>query len=168
MKAISIFFCGALFVQSLQAQQIDLFELTRTLNRNKVVYSVTVGESGFTGKNPVKARWEMVEKGGKTESLTALEARKAYGVIVYSVKPDEVVFSLKAQPSKKISVRWITEKEVKVPKAIIVLNGVECALSRVHLVLGKGGILPAVNAIEFHGVDLQSGQTKVVTENPRS
>jgi len=133
-----------------------LFVIERSKNANVVAYDVRFGPSGFDPKDPISARWLMLDEEGQTEGLTKLE-RKVYGVKVKSASFTEVDFAIAALPERSIIVRLGADG----PEAIVSVNGVPCRLESIY-VSSSEGLVPTVKWVELKGRSLADGS--LVTE----
>ena len=133
-----------------------LFTITRSQNRNQVIYEAHRAGNGFDTKDPINVYWIMVEKGGSTEGLTSLEKKSAYGISVDSATEDKVVFNLKALKDRKIEVKF-DEKDKK-SKAIMPINGQPAELESVYINAKPGKLIPKVLNIDITGLSVASGK----------
>jgi len=133
-----------------------LFVIERSKNANVVAYEAKMGPSGFDTKEPVAARWLMLDSDGHTEGLTKLE-KKVYGVKLNSASYTEVDFAVAALPDRSITVR----QGANGPEAIVNVNGVPCRLESIY-VSSSEGLLPKVKYVEMKGRSLADGS--LVTE----
>jgi Domain of unknown function (DUF4833) len=86
------------------AREVPLFLVTKSENKNRVVYALRVDDKcAPLGDAPVRAYWQMLEKGADvTEPLLSREER-AYG-LRQSVRSDVVRMSLNALPEREITI----------------------------------------------------------------
>jgi len=133
-----------------------LFVIERSKNANIVAYDAKFGPSGFDPKDPVAARWLMLDTDGHTEGLTKLE-KKVYGVKVKSASYTEIDFAIAALPERSIVVRQGSNG----PEAIVEVSGVPCKLESIY-VSSSEGLVPKVKYVEMKGRSLADGS--LVTE----
>ena len=133
-----------------------LFMITRSQNRNQVIYEARRAGDGFDTQDPINVYWIMVEKGGITEGLTSLEKRSAYGVSVVSATKDKVVFNLKALEDRKIEVTY--DEKGKKSTALMPINGKPEELEGVYINAEPGKLIPKVLNIDITGSSLTSGK----------
>jgi len=135
-----------------------LFTITRSQNRNEVIYEARRTGSGFDTEDPIHVYWIMVEEGGATEGLNALEKRSAYGVSVVSATRDKVVFNLKALKDRKIEVTFDDKDQTS--KALMPINGEQAELESVYINARprKLNPVPEVLNIDITGRSLASGK----------
>jgi hypothetical protein len=132
-----------------------LFTITRSQNRNQVIYEAHRAGSGFDTQDPINIYWIMVEKGGTTEGLTSLEKKSAYGVSVVSATKDKVVFNLKALEDRKIEVTY--DEKGKKSVALMPINGQPAELESVYINATPGKLIPKVLNIDITGRSVASG-----------
>jgi len=135
-----------------------LFTITRSQNRNEVIYEARRTANGFDTQDPIKVYWIMVEDGGKTEDLNALEKRAAYGVSVVSATEKKVVFNLKALEDRKIEVTFDEKRNRSL--AVMPINGEACELDSVYINARprKLNPVPEVLNIDISGRSVVSGE----------
>ncbi|HEY0839525.1 MAG TPA: DUF4833 domain-containing protein [Vulgatibacter sp.] len=133
-----------------------LFVIERSKNANVVAYEVRQGPAGFDVKEPVRARWLMLDTDGHVEDLTKLE-KKVYGVKVKHASYTEVSFAISALPDREITVR----PSESGPEAIVDIGGVPARLESVY-VSSSEGLVPKVKWVEMKGRSLADGS--IVTE----
>ncbi|AKU93192.1 hypothetical protein AKJ08_3579 [Vulgatibacter incomptus] len=133
-----------------------LFSVARSKNSNVLVYELRGGNGAIDVKEPVRAKWIMLEKDGHEEGLTKLEQR-AYGVKVLSASPSEAKIALAALPDREVTVRNGPDG----PEAIMEIDGVPSRLESIF-VESKEGIFPKVKWVDVSGVSLADGSA--VTE----
>jgi len=133
-----------------------LFTIERSKNRNQVVYEARRSGDGFDTKDPIKVYWIMVEKGGKTEGLNAIEKKSAYGISVDSASKDKVVFNLKAL--KKRTIEAVFDKGQA--RAVMTINGEKCYLQSVYIEAKERSLnpIPKVLYIDITGVSAETGK----------
>ncbi len=145
-----------------ERQVYRLFTIQRSLNKNLLVYEARATPEGFSEKEPIYVYWLMNEKSGEAEPLTKIEKAWAYGVSVKEVNGEEVVFSLKALPSREIRVRRDYHGGQERVRAILPISGQTCELKEVYIQTEGKGLVPTVLFTELKGISLKDGL--VVTE----
>jgi uncharacterized protein YkuJ len=136
-----------------------LFTITRSQNRNQVIYEARRTGSGFDTEHPINVFWIMVEEGGTREDLNTFEKKSAYGVSVVSATKDKVVFNLKALKDRKIEVTF--DNEDKTSKAFLSINGEPAELESVYINARprKLNPKPEVLTIDIKGRSVASGKS---------
>ncbi len=115
------------------------FVLTRSTNKNQIVYAVD-----FNSTSPVHPYWEMLEKDGHSEELTAPERLHFYGVDVLERSPFDLVLKFRALPTLAIHVRL----RAGVAVASVHILGAERELRGIFLRL-TNGFLPSLDSVEI-------------------
>ena len=143
--------------------QVKLFHISRSINKNIVVYEVNVSTKvkdmpSFCMKEPIKVYWILYEKKGEIQGLSALEAQMAYGFKVDIAKPDLVEFSMKPLPDRKIQVKFAKDASGYRPVAEAKVNNEDCYLTEVFISAKKAVPLPKVNYIDLKGISIKTGR----------
>ena len=129
----------------------ELFRITRSTNRNVVVYEL--GERAATARWPtVRASWILVENGGRRQDLNFLERSRAYGFDVVD-GPDGLKVTLKADRWGEILVR----EHDGCLRAFRRIQGREALLERIHIE-ASGGLVPSVKWLDVFGTDPRTGE----------
>jgi hypothetical protein len=117
-------------------REIPLFTVTKSENKNQVVYALRVDERCLPAADlPIHPYWRMLEKGPTvTEPLLARE-EQAYGVARQSVSSDVVRMALRAMPDREITVITWRAGETCAAAAWMSVGGVRARLVDVHVVL---------------------------------
>ncbi len=105
---ISVVLLGLLLASAASADRTipSVMFVSKSENRNQVRYSVQLDDRcGFASRAPVRAYWQMLEKGPSvTEPLLDRE-ESAYGIARQQVVGTSVVVWLRALPSRQIMIR---------------------------------------------------------------
>lgn len=130
-----------------------LFTITRTTNRNEVVYEVGLDPSGeIYVKNPARVYWILHEKGGVIEGLNPLELLSAYGFSIQKVTPKQADLLVRGFPEVPVRIHRDTQSKTFIPQATV--DGKEIALQSIFLHVVEGGILPKVTQADFKGFSI--------------
>jgi len=140
-----------------------LFTITRSLNKNQVIYEAGLEKGGFSIKNPIKVYWIMYgKKGITTEDLNTIEKKMGYGIKITTATRNDVVFNVKSLPENPIKVILIRNKEETKAQALMDINGEESVVSRIYIESKSAFPLPKVIYIDITGVSLKTN--KEITE----
>jgi hypothetical protein len=148
---------------SLAQRQAGLFFIERNKNANIVVYEANLAPDGlFDTKNPINAYWLMKAEKGQREGLNKIEREMAYGYTV-RVADDRksawlTLIAYKAQPIHLI----VGDGGVR-PEAQI--GGKKTHLTKIY-VKATDALIPSVEYIDLHGVDVASGKPVVERKKP--
>ncbi len=133
-----------------------LFSITRTTNKNEVVYELGLNSSlGIFLSNPARVYWILHEKNGILEGLNALELLSAYGFSIQKASDSQLDLLIRGLPEVPVHVRKL---EGKGYGAIAVLNQKEVVVKHIFLQVTEGGILPKVTHATFKGFFFQDGK----------
>jgi hypothetical protein len=138
-----------------------LFLVKHSQSPNVVVYQANrTSQKNLDDKNPIDVFWLMNSKGKKTESLTMLEWKFAYGFKIISlVKGKKYKITLNAIKNKDITI--IEDQNGKV-EGFMTLNGHFCKLKDVFIKYEPTFYFPDVKYLDLTGNDTVTG--KSITE----
>lgn len=130
-----------------------LFSITRTTNKNEVVYEVGLNPTqGIFLSNPARVYWILHEKNGILEGLNPIELLSAYGFSIQKASESHLDLLIRGLPEVPVHVRKI---EGKGYGAIAVLNQKEVVVKHIFLQVTEGGLLPKVTDATFKGFSFQ-------------
>ncbi|MDF1547600.1 MAG: DUF4833 domain-containing protein [Bacteroidales bacterium] len=143
------------------SQKDVLFIVKHCKSPNIVVYQANrTSQKDLDPEKPVDVYWLMNTKGKKTESLTYIEWKMAFGFKLNTlVKGKKYTISLNAVKDKEITISQNTSGEFE---GFIKINGVFSKLKDVFVNFEYSFGLPDVKYVDFTGFDLKSG--KLITE----
>ena len=82
-----------------------LFHIARSLNRNLVCYDANQTNGKLDTKEPIKVYWLNREmEPGKTNGLSFIQKKMAYGYKVVSIAEHTCTITLTAYPEKKLTI----------------------------------------------------------------
>ena len=147
-----------LLLQTLtQAQGIRMFHIERNKNSSIVCYDLEVDKNkSIDGKNPINAYWEMPDKNNARNTLSAIQYKLAYGVVVDEIKEDLLLFKLKAYPERELKVVYDSEKQQA--NAFMLINGVFAIVSKLYI-HATPPLYSSVEYIILTGFDPETGNT---------
>lgn len=140
MKRITIITAVWLLVQPLfsldpSSGEEHLFRIARSRDANEIFYSVNLDKNGFLdAETPITIYWLKRTEGNKTESLTWIQNKYAYGLYYLSKTPSEAIFQFVSYNEKTFYLRknengnfrvytFAAEKEVEVNNIFIQIDG---------------------------------------------
>ncbi len=131
-----------------------LFHIERSKNLNIVCYDIKLNSSGeWDVSDPIKVYWvNREENPGKTNGLSAIQKKLAYGYKLLSHDKNSCTISLHACPDKHITIK-INEKTYCCQ---ISINGQEAELKKVYVKSSDNNSLK-VEYVELFGIDLKTG-----------
>ena len=135
-----------------------LFFIRSNYNRNEVVYEALLDNGVFDIGRPVRGYWILHMKGDALENFSALEDRLAFGLVIESATPAQVIFHLRAARDRKVTAR-IEGEHVS---ASALIRGVECELVGLIASVDARGMIPSVNYVELIGHARDDG--RLITE----
>jgi len=144
-----------------ESQKDVLFIVKHCKSPNIVVYQANrTSQKDLDPEKPVDVYWLMNTKGKKTESLTYIEWKMAFGFKLNTlIKGKKYRISLNAVKDKEITISQNAYGEFE---GFISINGVLSRLKDVFVNFEYSFGLPDVKYVDFSGFDLTSG--KLITE----
>ena len=146
--------CSLLLVQAITIPKEHVFVFERSTNANYVCYDINLQDGKLCTKEPLKVYW-VLGGGTRTESLTFLDRKMAFGVKVISSKEDEAVVHLTAYKDLPIRIckqngKWM---------GIVKLNGHEFVLEKMFVQM-KSSISVSCEYIDIFGNDTTTGEKR--------
>ncbi len=152
--ALALLVCLPIFAGETSTER--LFVIERNVNSNIVVYDArVVARKLFDQARPVDAYWIMREEGGRREELNYIEKQWAYGFDIESVREGS---------HYRMAIRSFSERSITVvldknrPRAITDINGRRSYLTRIYITTSGKSIMPSVDQVVLHGIDMSSGE----------
>ena len=135
-----------------------LFVVKHSKSPNLVVYEAKrTAKKELDPQKPVDVYWLMKTKGAKTEALTLIEWKLAFGFKLETIlKGKKYKITLNAIKDQSI---YITQDELGNVEGFMKLNDVMTKLKEVFIKFEHSFFLPDVKYVDFKGVDLFSGKT---------
>lgn len=156
-KTLLTFLLSLLCFTCVQAETIPqnhVFVFERSTNSNYICYDINLQAGRLDQKEPLKSYWVLGE-GTRTESLTFLDRKMAFGVKIVSTAEDEAVVHLTAYKDLKIRLckrqgKWV---------GVVTINGHEIILQKMFAQM-KSSIRPKCEYVDVYGTDAASGQKR--------
>lgn len=147
---LCMLFCLPVIAENIPREHVFVFE--RSTNTNYVCYDINLTDDGLNLEEPLKIYWVL---GGetRTEGLTFLDSRMAFGVKVIGKKKDEATIHLVAY--KKLPLRICKLKGKWV--AIVHKNGRDIIVEKFYARM-KTGIYMRCEYVDIYGTDAATGQ----------
>lgn len=130
-----------------------LFHIARSANKNLVCYDINLENGKLNTKSPLNVYWvNREEQPGKTNGLSYIQRKMAYGYKLISEGDDSSEITLSAYPAKKLS---ICKKDSKYVCLTTIDN--HPAILQSLYVKAKPGNPLSVEYIELQGVSTDTG-----------
>jgi hypothetical protein len=112
-----------------------LFRIARSRDANEIFYTVNPDKNGFLNtENPITIYWLKRTEGNKTESLTWIQNKYAYGLHFLSITPTEAEFQFVSYSKRSFYLRknkdgnfrvytFAGETEIEVDKIFVQIDG---------------------------------------------
>lgn len=131
-----------------------LFYISRSLNKNVVIYSYNKSEKKLNENNPINSYWIMREKeGNPVEELTYFEKKMAFGLTIIDTKDTECYFNVSALPNETLQLKLTNEGKFR---CHYIYNQKEYILKKVYVETDENSMIPKVNFVELYLQDLQT------------
>jgi len=138
-----------------------LFHIARSLNRNLVCYDINLSNGQLNPKEPVKVYWVNREKEpGKSNGLSFIEKKMAYGYKVVSMEGQTCTITLTAYPKKELTISREGNRHVCHAK----INDRPALLQSLYVKASPNNPLH-VEYVELRGITVDTGTA--VTEKVR-
>ncbi|HXK18153.1 MAG TPA: DUF4833 domain-containing protein [Polyangiaceae bacterium] len=133
-----------------QQSSTTLFTITRSKNKNAVVYRAKTHGPELDQHQPLEAYWLMLAEDGRREELGWAERKLAYGFGVSGLSRERCVLSLVAFKQRPVTV----ERRDKTLRAFTSIAGQPGTLERIFVQTSEGTLLPSVQYLDVFGVGL--------------
>jgi hypothetical protein len=128
-----------------------LFRITRSKNKNVVVYQANRRGNGLNLGEPIGAHWLMLAEDGRREELTWTERRLAYGFDVQDVALDHCRVTLLACRSRPL----LVARGPRGFRALCRIAGEPAVLERIFVRTNESALVPSVSYVDLFGESLQ-------------
>lgn len=142
------------------------FYVQRTPNTNTIMYELNMKNGVLNEDNPVHVYWIRYTEGGKTQELSYIQRKFAYGVKVSKMAEDK--FKLLFAAYDKIPF-YLMKSTAGIFHTYVELDGKMVVLKRLYIRIDPGGTFwaPNVKYVEFKGTEVASGKEIVKRINPK-
>ena len=142
--------CLSIKAVTIPKEHVFLFE--RSTNGNYICYDINLKDGKLCEKEPLTAYW-VLGGGTRTEGLTFLDRKMAFGVKVVSAKKDEATVYLTAHKDLKIRIcrhkgKWV---------GIVRLDGHEMILRKMFAQM-KPPLSVKCEYVDLFGTDATTGE----------
>jgi hypothetical protein len=127
-----------------------LFSVRSTYNRNEVVFEAVLNGDGFDLAKPIRNYWIVHMHNDRIESLSSMEERLAFGIVLDQVARDRIVFHVRASSNRFVTVHLEGQRAFATTK----IRGEESELVAVFATVDARGVIPSVNSVELLGHSL--------------
>lgn len=133
-----------------------LFHVERSKNMNLVCYDVKLAENNkLDSSKPIAIYWvNREEEPGKTNGLSAIQKKLAYGYKLHKHDGDSCIISLNACSDK----RMVVKKDGDSYHCLMTIDNQPAKLDRVYVQAKKGNSL-SVEYVELSGTSVESGKS---------
>ncbi len=144
---------SCLSVQADEQKKEHVFELGRSTNGNYVCYDINLQQDGnLYLKQPLRAYWQLSQR---TDSLSFLDKKMAFGVKVVKAEKNEAVIHLTAYKGLPIHIckhkgKWV---------GIVKQNGHEMILQRLFAQM-KPPFSVRCEYVDVYGIDIKTGEKR--------
>jgi phosphatidylglycerophosphate synthase len=142
------------------------FYVQRTPNTNTIMYELNMKEGVLNEEHPVHVYWIRYAEGGKTQELSYIQRKFAYGVKVTKIAEEK--FKLLFAAYDKIPF-YLMKSTAGIYHTYVELDGKMVVLKRLYIRIDPGGTFwaPNVKYVEFKGTEVASGKEVIKRINPK-
>ncbi len=142
------------------------FYVQRTPNTNTIMYELNMKGAALNEDNPIHVYWIRYAEGGKTQELSYIQRKFAYGV--KTTKIGEEKYKLLFAAYDKIPF-YLMKSTAGIFHTYVELDGKMVVLKRLYIRIDPGGTFwaPNVKYVEFKGTEVASGKEVIKRINPK-
>jgi len=143
-----------------------LFYVQRTPNTNTIMYELNMKGGVLDEDNPVHVYWIRYTEGGRTQELSYIQRKFAYGVKVTRLADQK--YKLLFAAYDKIPF-YLMKSTAGIFHTYVELDGKMIVLKRLYIRIDPGGTFwaPNVKYVEFKGTEVASGREVIKRINPK-
>ncbi|EAY18094.1 hypothetical protein TVAG_306150 [Trichomonas vaginalis G3] len=140
----------------------ELFKVTKSENKNYVVYELVMKKDEPEKMETVHAFWIRAAEDGAKRDLKWIEKQMRYGVRIDEVHDDNIKFHVVA--ISRINLTAIKKDDKYLCKCLI--NGVDAIIETIYIDVVTSMFVPHVNSITISGKALDDGRevSEVITK----
>ena len=138
--------------------QLEIFQIARSKDAKTIHYQLRLIENGtIDTETPLDIFWVIeTSKGVKTEKLTWVQNKYAYGVQIMEASSDSLTFHFVSYDKKIIHVKRNPNGEFE---AQVTCNNTDLILKKVFIQIDGGTFwLPKITSVKLEGKDLHTGK----------
>lgn len=139
---------------------LEVFHIARSKDAKTIHYQVQLSPDGsINTAAPIIINWEIdTPSGTKTEKLTWIQNKYAYGIKLLKVTSDSLSFHFVSYDKKII---WIKRNPKGKFEAQVTCNGTDLILEKIFIQIDGGTFwVPKISSVKLEGKDLHSGRSK--------
>lgn len=142
------------------------FYVQRTPNTNTIMYELNMKNGVLNDDNPVHVYWIRYTEGAKTQELSYIQRKFAYGVKVSKVAPEKYKLLFAAYDKVPF---FLMKSTAGIYHTYVELDGKMIVLKRLYIRIDPGGTFwaPNVKYVEFKGTEVGSGKEVIKRINPK-
>lgn len=171
MKLLITFWLGYVmgwgsFGASPVTSSLEIFHIARSKDAKTIHYQLQLEPNGkIKTSAPLHIFWEIETPTGiKTENLTWVQNKYAYGIHVLQVSPDSLSFHFVSYDKKIIRIKRNSQGEFE---AQVTCNSTDLILEKIFVQIDGGTFwLPKISSVKLEGKDLHSGRSKFEIVQP--
>lgn len=137
-----------------------LFVVAHSKSPNLVIYKANyISQTSMNDKKPIDVFWLMRTKGNKTEELSFIEWKMAFGFKLHTIKKDEQ-YKIKLNAIKNKFI-YITKNKSGNFDSFITINKIKIKLKSVYAKFEYTIFGPDVEYLDFKGINTATGKEVV-------
>lgn len=145
---------------------VEIFQIARSKDAKTIHYQIQLTPEGTIDvADPVKIFWEIDQNNRiKTENLTWIQNKYAYGIQILSISPDSLSFHFVSYDKKIIRVKKNSSGEFV---AQVTCNSSNMTLEKIFIQIDGGTFwVPKISSVRLEGKDIHSGKPKTELIQP--
>ena len=142
-----------------------LFKIGRSRDANEIFYDLNLRPDGKPDViNPIRIYWLKHTENGKTEPLTTVQRKLAYGIRVISFSDDKVDFQFVSYSGRTFSIRKTKEHGYRV---LTNLRNQEVEVNRIFIQFDGGTYwFPSIASVDLYGTGQANGSLIIEKVHP--
>lgn len=141
-----------------------LFKIARNRDANEIWYTANFSIDGTLDKDhPVDVFWLKKTAQNKTEPLTWIQSRLAYGIKVLKNNSHEVIFQFVSYPHRT----FVIKNHHNAYQVFTQSNNKEVIVEHIFINISGGTfMLPEISQVELYGIDSETGNRTIEVIQP--
>jgi len=143
----------------------SLFKIERSKDPNEIFYDINLTQSGKLDiENPIDVYWIMHTDGEKTEPLTWIQKKLAYGLNFSSICETDAKFRFVSVSNRDFIVK---KNKDGIYKVYTYSKDKEVTLNKIFVQIDGGTFwVPNITKVELHTTEVKTGRNTIEIINP--
>ncbi len=143
-----------------EAENQTLFKIGRSKDINEIWYTPNINENGtINQENPVNVFWVKKNEQNKTEPLSLIQKKYAYGIKYLKITKDQAVFQFVSYSKRNFTLKKNSKGDYRV---FYSQKGRELELSKIYIQITGGSFwFPKIKQVEIYYTNPENQKTEV-------